>query len=242
MEFFQNLVEYFDEFYPAETEICSFFKELGKNYSFPPKLLQIAAGSGSLALHLAKSGLDVTGIETSQPLLDSANLKRRTQLLSIRFFKMSVLEMARFLGKGFYNVIFCINNRISFIRSKELMVQFFADCRHLLSDDGILVLQLYNYNNFAENSFEPLKKLSPRASLKTALSVENGKVSAISQTIECAQNRQIPILENEPVYHLTKKEIEEFAKKSGFNKVEFYSDFKKTAFSSESEEIVCILS
>lgn len=242
MEFFQNLVEYFDEFYPAETEICNFFKELGKNYSFPPKLLQIAAGSGSLALHLAKSGLDVTGIETSQPLLDSANLKRRTQLLSIRFFKMSVLEMARFLGKGFYNVIFCINNRISFIRSKELMVQFFADCRHLLSDDGILVLQLYNYNNFAENSFEPLKKLSPRASLKTALSVENGKVSAISQTIECAQNRQIPILENEPVYHLTKEEIEEFAKKSGFNKVEFYSDFKKNAFSSESEEIVCILS
>ena len=242
MEFFQNLVEYFDEFYPAETETCSFFKELGSRYKFPAKMLQIAAGSGSLALHLAKSGLDVTGIETSQPMLDSANLKRRTQLLSIRFFKMSVLEMSRFLGKGFYNVIFCINNRISFIRTKELMEQFFADCRSLLSDDGILILQLYNYNNFAKNSFNPLNKLSPRASLRTSLSEENGKISAISQTIECAQNRQIPILENEPVYPLTKEEVEEFAIKSGFNKAEFYSDFKKTAFSAESEEIVCIIS
>ena len=105
MEAIQNLVEYYDELYPVSAEQFDFYKSLLQEYSKPVKFLGIGCGTGVLESRLAKEITDVTGLETIKELLDSATRKHRTQLMSIRFFKMSTIEMARFLGKKFYNVI-----------------------------------------------------------------------------------------------------------------------------------------
>ena len=97
---------------------------------------------GALAPVLAKEGHDVTGIETSREMLEIANRRRRMPNTAIRFFQMSTIEMTRFLGKGFYNVISCLSDRIIFIHDKTLMRKFFYDCKLLLSEGGHLVLQL----------------------------------------------------------------------------------------------------
>ncbi|MBQ1627817.1 MAG: methyltransferase domain-containing protein [Treponema sp.] len=241
MEYFQNLVEYFDEFFLAEQDVCEFIKKVASDYPKPGKLLQIASGSGSLALSLSKNELDVTGLETSQPLLTSATLKRRTQLLSIRFFKLSILEMSKFLGKGFYNVIFCLNNRIAFIRNEETMQQFFNDCKMLLSENGKLILQLYNYEKFIKKTAAPADKKSPRATLSTNIRFSKKGTATINQYIENGQSKAIPVLEEEPIFPLTKAKITEFAGNAGFKKVDFYKNFKKDAYSDDSDELVCII-
>lgn len=142
MQCIRNLVEYYDELHPVTESIKDFYGQFKMQYPFPQKLLHIGSGTGTLEFFLAREGYDVTGIEVFQPLLDSASLKRRTQLLSIRFFNLSTIEMGKFLGKKFYNVISCLNNRIVFIREKEMMQNFFSDCHNLLCADAAFFRQL----------------------------------------------------------------------------------------------------
>ena len=108
MEINQNIAEYYDELYPVTEEQKVFYQKKMILFKKPVKFLQIGCDSGTFEHNLAREGSDVTGIETSQELLESANRKRRTQLMAVRYFQMSSLEMTRFLGKKFYNIIYKI--------------------------------------------------------------------------------------------------------------------------------------
>ena len=101
MESIQNLVEYYDELYPVTPETFSFYDSLIEDYPKPVKFLNVGCGTGVLEYRLSKSTTDVTGLETIKELLESASRKHRNQLMALRFFKMSTIEMVRFLGKGF---------------------------------------------------------------------------------------------------------------------------------------------
>ena len=101
MESIQDIVEYYDELFPVTEDIQNFYSQLTGSYRSPVRILGIASNTGTLEVSLARNNCDVTGIEVSQPLLESSILKRRTQLMSIRFFQLSTIEMNKFLGKDF---------------------------------------------------------------------------------------------------------------------------------------------
>ena len=98
----QNLVEYYDELYPSDENQRRFFTDLLTKYAAPSKFLRIGCGTGNLESYLAKSGIDVTGLDTNKEILESANLRRRFPNMAIRFFQMSTIEMTNFLGKNFF--------------------------------------------------------------------------------------------------------------------------------------------
>lgn len=243
MEFIQNLVEYYDELFSESESLKKFYLEFQNLYPAQVKLLQIGCGPGLFEYKLAKEGFDVTGLEVSKDFIDSANLKRRNQLLSIRFFKLSILEMEHFLGKNFYNVISCLNNRIVFIRDRTLMRKFFFDSRKLMSKGGALVLHLYNYDFVLKEAagHAPVKR-SMRAALYTDIVTDGQSRFLLRQRLETASGKTVPVMQDEQIYPLAKREIIEFGKEAGFHKFSFYGTFDKTAFDeAASPELICVL-
>lgn len=242
METIQNIVEYYEELFPVTEEQRKFFDELLKTYSAPAKLLRIGCGTGQYEHQLSKNGADVTGLETSRELLDSANRRRRTQLMSIRFFQMTALEMTRFLGKGFYNVISCLESRIIFVHDYTLMRKFFYDCKQLLAPNGSLVLSLINFNAIepAPTIHLPARE-SIRAKLFTDIITADSEDVFLNMNVENSVGKLLPVLERERIYPLIKEEIEDFARESGFNHLEFYSDFAKNPLTDNSPNVVCVL-
>ncbi|MBP5402637.1 MAG: methyltransferase domain-containing protein [Treponema sp.] len=229
MESLGNIVEYYDELYPVTQDQKDFYDGLVNSYSKPVKFLSIGCGTGILENRLAKDTTDVTGLETIKELLESAARKRRNQLMAVRFFQMSTIEMVRFLGKGFYDVISCLNNRIIFIHDKVLLRKFFFDCKQLLAAGGILILQLCNYDLYTKKTVISLPELSSvRVTLKSKLEYTNDDKYYLTQHIETGNGKNISICSKVPVYPVCKKELEEFAKEAGFTSVEFFSDYKKT--------------
>ena len=198
MEIIQNIIEYYDELYPVTEAQKKFYKEQSNTYPEPVKLLRVGCGTGLFEHLLAREGKDVTGIESYQEMLRSANLRRRNQLMSIRFFQMSYLDMARFLGKGFYNVISILEDRIIFIHDKTLLRKFFFDCKQLLTQNGCLIISLSNYRKF--NSV-PLVHLPQRKSVRVTLNTEiacgdNGGF-LLSQEIETGSGKILPVMSKE---------------------------------------------
>lgn len=243
MESIQNLVEYYDELYPVTKSQYDFYEDLMKEYSRPVKFLTIGCGTGVMENYLAKQMTDVTGLETIKELLESATRKHRTQLMALRFFKMSTIEMVRFLGKDFYNVISCLNDRIIFIHDKILLRKFFYDCKQLLAENGKIVLQLANYNLYKNKSSVNLPDVDTiRVSLSTKLEFVNQEEYLLSRNIKTGSGKILPVYQKTSVYPVTGQEIEEFAKEAGFTKIEYYADFAKNPFTEQSPSMVVVIS
>lgn len=243
MELYENIAEYYDELFPASDEIKKFYSDETKDYVVPVKYLSIGSGIGTFEHFLAKEGADVTGLETITPLLESANRKRRTQLMALRFFQMSSLEMCRFLGKGFYNVIMIPNWRIIFTHDTTLMAKLFYDCKQLLAPQGKLILHLPNFEKFsAEPSAKLPVKESIRARLFTKIHTASDGKKYLSQELERGNGKLITVTKDAEIFPLTKDKIEQYAKEVGFSKFSFYGDFSKNEFTKNSNELIVVLS
>lgn len=242
MELFNNVAEYYDELYPASEEQKEFYQQLLSKMSMPIRVLRIGCATGTFEHNLAKNGIDVTGIETVNELLESANRKRRTQLMAIRFFQMTTLEMTRFLGKSFYNVVSILDGRILLTHDPILMRKLFFDCKQLLVDGGTLVITLPNlekYNREPE-CYLP-KRESIRCTLTTRITTGAEDKKTIDQKLETGNGKKVVVSTDVPIYPLKTSEIKDFAKEAGFSSVELYSDFSLAPFSSESDYILAVI-
>ena len=243
MELLENIAEYYDELFPISDELKKFYREEVKEFSQPVKFLSIGCGAGTFEHYLAKEGADVTGLETIPALLESANRKRRTQLMALRFFQMSSLEMCRFLGKGFYNVILIPNNRIIFTHDSILMAKLFYDCKQLLAKNGKLILVLPNFEKFTA---APTVNLPIRESIRVKLfskiqTEQNGK-KFLFQKLETGSGKQVVVTEKAEIMPLSKNQINQYAKEVGFTKFVFYSDYNKKEFTQDSDKLIVVIS
>lgn len=243
MSAIQNLVEYYDELFPVTESQKKFYDELMGKYVSPVKFLNVSCGTGMFENLLARAGHDVTGLEDNTELIYCANLRRRNQLMSVRFFEMSYMDMTKFLGKGFYNVISCLNDRIIYIHDRILLKKFFHDIKSLLSSEGSFIVSL---PNFAKYGAVPMISLPVRESIRVRLfsevwKAENGS-SFIVQNVETGSGKMLPIQKDTPVCMLMPEEIESLAKNAGFSSVEFYSDFAKNPFTGKEDSIVVQIS
>ncbi|MCR4822520.1 MAG: class I SAM-dependent methyltransferase [Treponema sp.] len=243
MDLLENITEYFDELYPASDELKKFYEEETKAFSQPVKYLSIGCGSGTFEHYLAKGNADVTGLETVPSLLESANRKRRTQLMSLRFFQMTSLEMCRFLGKSFYNVISIPNGRIIFTKDKTLMAKLFYDCRQLLAPEGKLIIRLPNFEKY--NS-EPAAKLPVRESIRVRLfskmlTAADGK-KTFFQELETGNGKRLVVTRDAEILPLTKNDIESYARGAEFTKLDFFGDLNHGEFTKDSDELIVVIS
>lgn len=241
MELFQNVAEYYEELYPISESQKKFYENLSKSFKNPVKYLDIGCGTGSFEIYLSKLGADVTGLETCQEFLDSANRKRRTMLMSVRFFQMSYLEMARYLGKGFYDVISILDDRLIFIHDKTLLAKFFYDCRQLLSENGKIIIALPNFDKFKGDKIELPLRESIRVQLFSKITEKPDGKTEMFQKLKNGNDKILPVTENALVQKITKEQIKELAKKSGFTKFDFYSGFDYKPFSENSDYLVAVL-
>lgn len=243
MEYLNNIIEYYEELYPVTDSQKTFYAELSGN-SMPAHFLRIGCGSGALEHVIARNGHDVTGIDVSKEMLACANRRRRMPNTSVRFFQMSTLEMTRFLGKNFYNVISCLENKLIYIHDETLMRKFFYDCRQLLAQDGHLVIEL---NNFEKYNAKPMSQLPPRESIRVKLITQvwtnDDDTKLVHQDLERnGSNKTYPVLRGEPVMTVTPDEVKIYAREAGFSKIELYSGFDRAPFTEDSDTALFVLS
>lgn len=242
MKFVQNLIEYYDELFKVTEAQKKLYMELCENFSSPVRFLRAFCGSGLFESSLSKQGHDVTGIENCEELLHTANLRRRNQLMSIRFFQMEAEDMTKFLGKNFYNIVSILNSRLLFLGGREKIRQFFFDCKTLMSPDGFLVIQCINFENRKDEKFFQLKcRESVRAKLFSEVMTAQDESKLFSMNLETGNGKLLPIVKDIPIYPLLPSEIEDFAEDAGFKSADFFASFDKSEFTGNEEEFIVVL-
>jgi SAM-dependent methyltransferase len=129
-------------------------RELNRSGIQQPDILDVACGTGQIAVRLAQKGYEVTGVDLSDDMLLIAREKAEQAGLSISLFQQNMTELE--VGKSFDCIsIFC--DSLNYLQSEQEVQQTFSAVFQHLKQGGLFLFDvhsLYKMNEvFAEGTF-----------------------------------------------------------------------------------------
>ena len=106
----------------------AFYCDLARRVGGP--VLEIACGSGLVAIPIAAQGLDVTGVDLARPMLEHARQKAEAQGLRIRLVEADARSLD--LGRRFRFILLTGNAFQAFLRREDQEALLTSVKRHLL--------------------------------------------------------------------------------------------------------------
>src|SRR3954467_15765589 len=102
------------------------------------RALELAIGTGRVAVPLAERGVPVTGIELSQPMLDVLRTKAVEATIPVL-----VGDMARVRAPGEFSLVYLVFNTISNLLTQADQVACFRNAARHLRPGGRFVVELW---------------------------------------------------------------------------------------------------
>ncbi|MFZ1730731.1 MAG: class I SAM-dependent methyltransferase [Bacteroidota bacterium] len=115
---------------------------------FPARrAIDLGCGTGVHAIALAQMGVKVTGVDISNGMLDQARTNAENTGLNVRFKKGDFLTP---ITKTRFDLLLCLGNSLPHIASRDELTKVFKHWRQLCARDGVLIIQLLNYERVLE--------------------------------------------------------------------------------------------
>ena len=142
---------YQDKPYAAEVDYLeSLFRQFGKR---PIRsVCDIAAGTGSHLVELARRGYSCTGSDLSPDMIAVA--KQKAAKLDLKI-DLRVAPMQEIGGRGSFDAIVCMFSAIDYLKDRESLAATLAGVRASLSSGGLFVFDFWNAIEASRN-FSPL--------------------------------------------------------------------------------------
>jgi ubiquinone/menaquinone biosynthesis C-methylase UbiE len=123
----------------ASGDLLNFYRRQVARYGEP--VLELACGSGRLTIPLAKEGVNITGLDISEDMLNLAKVKASRSGVNIRFIQG---DMRSFDLREKFKLIFIPAQSLSHLHTREEIENCFACIRRHLTDEGRCLIELFN--------------------------------------------------------------------------------------------------
>ncbi|GAA2738735.1 class I SAM-dependent methyltransferase [Pedococcus aerophilus] len=100
--------------------------------------LELAIGTGRVAIPLAEHGVAVTGIELSEPMVGKLYERVGTQAIPV-----TIGDMATTRVEGEFSLVYLVFNTISNLLTQDAQVECFRNAARHLSPGGAFVIELW---------------------------------------------------------------------------------------------------
>lgn len=190
-------------------------------------LLELACGTGDLALKFARKGYDVTALDLSEEMLAMASQQAQEEQTSIQLVQGDMLDLSEI---GSYEIVTCYADSICYLANKAEVQTAFEQVYQVLEEDGIFLFDVhslyqmdevfpdYSYHYQAED-FAFLWESYPG---EVAHSIEHFLTFFIKKEGETFTREDE--LHFERTYSLDT--YQRLLKQAGFRQIELYADFK----------------
>lgn len=240
---FTKWIELYGELYEISPTEEQFYCSLCNEFTQNPRVLNVEAGLALLPSKLAYK-YDVTVTDSCQEFIRNISKRQVNTEVQPPTFHIDSADVARYLGKNFFNVIFCINSRLIFLKDKALIEKLILDSKSLLSEGGYLVFDLLNFSkyDFSKNEVELPIRRTENISLKSSITKDktNG-VYRLNQQAILKNGEVTDIVKDERICPISYETFKSMADKIGFSSVEFYSDYNKTPYTKDANKIICVM-
>ena len=114
MIYIKKWTDYYEDFFPIEPNQLEFFTEMGNTFPGPAKFLGVECGPALLTEHLQEK-FDITLTDSYAEFVNIVNTRQSSKENPAHVFNLNPADIARYLGKNFFNVITCLCYRIIFM-------------------------------------------------------------------------------------------------------------------------------
>lgn len=230
MGFYESIANYYEHIFPAGKAPLNLLTEIAGQ---PPKtILDIACGTGAYSVELAKRGHLVTAVDLNAKMIELLKEKLVSTGLEgrIKPIVANMLELRNTLPSTF-DLAFCIGNSLVHLDGQKEIHKFFTDIKHLLVDNGHLVIQIINYDRVLEKNIKSLPTIEAaekQLKFHRLYRYDNDKNKVLFKTILEVDGK---VTENEiPLYPLLSGDMKNMLRDVGFSNIEMFGDFQKTEF------------
>lgn len=231
MSFYSSIASCYDYIFPAYgTQITFLQKTLGQA---PKQLLDIACGTGSYALALAKLGYLMTALDADAGMIESAKAKADIEEAELALIHCS-MENIKDCIEGHFDGAYCIGNSIVHLETKEKIKGFLKDLNTILKADGKFVVQIVNYDRVMRHNVTELppitnEEIGMQFFRSYRMNEDQTQVAFdtkfhLKDKVEEHTTMLIPLL---------KDELEAMLVEVGYKNIECYGDFQGVPFDAD---------
>ncbi len=227
----KNEYKSFSYYYDEIMELIEYdgWVNLTKKYLQPKyKILDLACGSGTLAVSLANDGYNVYGLDLSREIINVAKEKAILNHVDIKF---DIKDMTNFNYNEEFDVITCYFDSVNFLNKDE--VKNMMNCVYNnLKAGGYFIFDLFTLSKMNEFNNLTIKDNLAFAKYKWKMNVKN---NTIFHKITIKDGKSKIIEKYHEYYHDVNEIID-----TRFKIISITTDFKE-AFSESDERILVVL-
>ena len=234
--------ERYDQYYGAYKTLPEWFLE---ELSSQGEVLELACGTGRIAIPLAEHGIEVTGIDYSGPMLRLARSKAESRRVKVDW---NLADMRRFDTGRRYGSILLLSNALWHLHE----LPDFEDCircieRHL-APDGLFILDVFvpglevlNRDPDRRYPFSKYTELGTGEEVEVTESYRYEADTQIARVVHYNGDSE-EVIGGLNLRMYFPKELDALLKYSGMRIVMKFGDWNRSAFGPESRHQLCFCS
>jgi glycine/sarcosine N-methyltransferase len=198
-------------------------------------------GTGFHALLLARLGVDVTAVDISGEMLRKCEENATTLGVRVKTLQSDFAHIPALVTQSF-DAVLCLGNSLAHILTNEALSDSLAAFRKILKKDGILILQILNYDKILRerHRVQQIRRAGSKTFIRfydycgdrlffNILSVHEDSPTP-AHTIQTVE-----------LHPYTADELKPFLRNAGFGEIRIYGDLRFTEYSGDySRDIVII--
>jgi SAM-dependent methyltransferase len=249
-----ELAALYDAVY-ADVGDIAFWRQIAAGTRGP--LLELGCGTGRILLPLARAGHEVTGLDTSEPMLARCRAQLAAEPQEVRErVTLLAADMTSFdLGRRF-SQIYCTFGSFHHLRTVEQQLACLERCLGHLSFHGSLVLDLINPDpaplaGSADESAEgdtrtgDVEWTDGRRVSSWATVVESHRslqcnVCEVTYEVVERDGTTRRVTETFPMRFVFRYELEHLLARTGFHIVAMYGDYDRSEFADHSQGMIVV--
>jgi SAM-dependent methyltransferase len=240
-EFYQSIAHHYDDIFPLSDMLRKFLLSLG--ISEKDHVLDIGCATGEVALFVAQSSASATGIDLDPDLIAIAQSKRQDQRAGNVLFRIGDMErLDTMFSPGEFRFALCLGNTLVHLQSPEVIDGFFRKVANVLSDGGVFVFQILNYEKILARKTIRLPVIdNEKIIFERQYDHERHRPHLAFDTRLTIKATSRMIANSIDLYPLQREEIIGLPGTKQFRSCQFLGGFDGKAFSEEDDLLIGIL-
>ena len=146
-DFYDSLSSVYDIVFPVNPAATDF---LSRDVHPGSRILDLACGTGTYALALARKGHFVVGIDLDERMI--AEAKRKDPDGAVVFLAGDMLDAGSLCAGRTFDLAYCIGNSFVHLPGREQAAAFLSTVHGLLADGGRFIIQIVNFDRVLANN------------------------------------------------------------------------------------------